>query len=100
LTPAARLVPIHEDVIQLLSPGQQADLETVVNEAVEYLAALQAQSAEIQAWEAEHGEIPDADLDPYLEAVDRTLARAAEDQRRFAAKDRANRASNGEAFEA
>jgi hypothetical protein len=93
---ATRLVPIRDDVIRQLSPERQADLEEVVNDAVEYLVALEAQAAAIDSWEAHHGEIPEADLAPYLQAIAETLAEVAEDQRRFAAENEVDAVENAE----
>ena len=41
----------------------------MVNESLRVLAALDAQQALVDEWEAEHGQFADEDLRPFLEAA-------------------------------
>jgi hypothetical protein len=71
-------VTIEPEVIDRLDPDRLDNLSATVNEGLRLLAALDAQQALVESWEAEHGTFTEEELRPYLEAavraqVDNTL---------------------------
>src|SRR5437879_929224 len=64
-------VTIDPEVLASLVPERKANLSATVNESLQLLAALDAQQALVEGWEAEHGQFTDDELAPFLEAATR-----------------------------
>jgi hypothetical protein len=64
-------VTIDPDVLDALIPERRENLSATVNDGLQLLAALDAQGALVEAWEAEHGPFSDDELRPFLEAASR-----------------------------
>jgi hypothetical protein len=61
-------------VLERLTSDRLDNLSATVNEGLRLLAALDAQQALVDAWEAEHRPFTEDELRPYLEAAIRTQA--------------------------
>jgi hypothetical protein len=62
-------VTIDPDLLNRLGPERLRNLSATVNESLRLLAALDAQQALVEEWEAEHGQFSEEDLRPFLEAA-------------------------------
>jgi hypothetical protein len=62
-------VTVDPDVLDRLGPERTRNFSATVNESLRLLAALDAQQALVEEWEAEHGPFDEEELRPSLEAA-------------------------------
>jgi hypothetical protein len=62
-------VTIDQSVLDRLGTERTRNFSATVNESLRLLAALDAQQALVDEWEAEHGPFSEDELRPFLEAA-------------------------------
>jgi len=62
-------VTIDRELLDRLGVERTRNLSATVNESLRLLAALDAQQALVDEWEADHGPFSEAELRPFLETV-------------------------------
>jgi hypothetical protein len=62
-------VTIDPDLLERLGPDRRDNFSATVNESLRLLAALDAQQALVDEWEAEHGPFDEEEMRPFLEAA-------------------------------
>jgi len=62
-------VTIDRDLLDRLGIERTRNFSATVNESLRMLAALDAQQALVEEWEAEHGPFSEEELRPFLETV-------------------------------
>jgi hypothetical protein len=62
-------VTVDRELLDRLGPERTRNLSATVNEGLRLLAALDAQQALVDEWEAENGPFDEEDLRPFLEAA-------------------------------
>ena len=78
-------VTIDRDVLDRLATERTRNFSATVNESLRLLAALDAQQALVDEWEAEHGQFSEEELRPFLETamraqIENTMRAMAEHQ--------------------
>lgn len=62
-------VTIDRELLDRLGVERTRNLSSTVNESLRLLAALDAQQALVDEWEAEHGPFSEEELRPFLETA-------------------------------
>lgn len=62
-------VTIDRELLDLLGVERTRNLSATVNESLRLLAALDAQQALVDDWEADHGPFSEEELRPFLETA-------------------------------
>ncbi|HKX03551.1 MAG TPA: hypothetical protein VJX71_13730 [Methylomirabilota bacterium] len=62
-------VTIDRELLDRLGVERTRNLSATVNESLRLLAALDAQQALVDEWEADHGQFSEEDLRPFLETA-------------------------------
>lgn len=62
-------VTVDPELLDRLGPERTRNFSATVNESLRMLAALDAQQALVDEWEAEHGRFDESELRPFLQAA-------------------------------
>lgn len=68
-TAVKKSVTVDPELLERLGPERTRNFSATVNESLRMLAALDAQQALVDEWEAEHGPFDESELRPFLEAA-------------------------------
>ncbi len=68
-TAVKKSVTVDRELLDRLGPERTRNFSATVNEGLRLLAALDAQQALVDEWEAENGPFDEEDLRPFLETA-------------------------------